>query len=90
MEFKIIEYFKKQKAFDYESGIYINKLAKEYTNSISLQNLNAKKIIRLKRAKYYLSNKNLENSKTEQRKMVKTVTWIIIIYFLVLLIINTL
>lgn len=89
MEINIIEYFKKQKAINYASGIYINKLPKEYANSISLQDLNSKKIIKLKRAKYYLSNENLENPKTEQRKMAKTVTWMIIIYVLVLLILAT-
>lgn len=30
MELNLIEYFKNQKALDYESGIYINKLPKEY------------------------------------------------------------
>ena len=89
MELNIIEYFKKQKAFDYTSGIYINKIPKEYANSMSLQDLNSKKIIRLKRAKYYLSNKNLENPKTEQINMAKTVTWMVIVYVLVLLILIT-
>ncbi|MCI8481929.1 MAG: hypothetical protein HFJ27_02330, partial [Clostridia bacterium] len=90
MEFKIIQYFKKQKALDYASGIYINKLPREYANSISLQDLNAKKIIRLKKAKYYLNNKNLENPKTEPRKTAKTIAWMVTIYILVLIILNTL
>lgn len=33
-EFKLIEYFENQKALDYASGIYINKLPKEYAKSI--------------------------------------------------------
>ena len=51
-EFKIIDYFKNQKAYDYTSGIYINKLPKEYAKSLSLLDLNSKKIIRLKKAKF--------------------------------------
>lgn len=86
MEFKIIEYFKDNKAFDYASGIYINKLPKQYANSVSLSDLNTKKIIRLKRAKYYLSKKDLENPKSEKRKVVRTVGTIIGIYLFVLLI----
>ena len=84
MEFKIIEYFQKEKAFDYASGIYINKLPKQYVNS-SLEDLNAKKVIRLKRAKYYLSKKDFENPKKEQRKIAKTVMCMLTIYILVLL-----
>lgn len=86
MEFKIIEYFKSQKAYDYASGIYINKLPKEYKNSLSLSDLNTKKVIRLKRAKYYLSKKDLESPKAEKRKTIKTVLGIITIYLFVELI----
>ncbi len=85
MEFKLIEYFENQKALDYESGIYINKLPKEYAKSITLSNLNAKRIIRLKRAKYYLSKKDLESPKTEQRQMLKTVGIFILIYIVAVL-----
>ena len=85
-ELKIIEYFKINKALDYVSGIYINKLPKEYANSLALSDLNTKKIIRLKRAKYYLSEKELENAKSERRKTIKTVISISIIYLFVLLI----
>jgi hypothetical protein len=59
MEVKIIEYLKSQKAFDYTSGIYINKMPKEYANSLSLSDLTSKKIVKLKRAKYYLNKKYL-------------------------------
>jgi hypothetical protein len=59
MEVKIIEYFKSKKAYDYASGIYINKLPKEYANSLSLSDLTSKKIIKLKKAKYYLNKKYL-------------------------------
>lgn len=90
MEYKIIEYFKQQKAFDYASGIYINKLPKEYAGSLSLSDLNSKKIIRLKKAKYYLSKKDLENPKTENKKAVKTVGSIILVYLFVLLILSIL
>ena len=38
-EFKIIDYFKSQKAYDYATGIYINKLPKEYAKSLSLLSL---------------------------------------------------
>lgn len=86
MEFKIVEYFKKQKAFDYASGIYINKLPKEYANSLSLSDLNSKKIIRIKKAKYYLSRKDLENPKTERKKIIKTISLIVIIYICIMLI----
>lgn len=85
-EFKIIEYFKTQKAYDYASGIYINKLPKEYAKSLSLLDLNSKKIIRLKKAKYYLSMKDLSNPKAENRKIVKTILWIALIYIFILLI----
>lgn len=86
IEFKIIEYFKDNKAFDYASGIYINKLPKQYEKSLSLSDLNTKKIIRLKRAKYYLSKKDLENPNSEKRKVIRTVGSIIGIYLFVLLI----
>ncbi|MBO5479314.1 MAG: hypothetical protein J6A04_06495 [Clostridia bacterium] len=86
MEFKIIEYFEEQKAYDYASGIYINKLPKEYANSLSLSDLNTKKIIKLKRAKYYLSKKDLENPKSQNRKTIRTVLSVIGIYLFVLLI----
>lgn len=85
-EFKIIEYFKTQKAYDYASGIYINKLPKEYAKSLSLLDLNSKKIIRLKKAKYYLSMKDLSNPKAENRKIVKTICWIALIYIFIMLI----
>lgn len=85
-EFKIIGYFKSQKAYDYTSGIYINKLPKEYAKSLSLLDLNSKKIIRLKKAKYYLSMKDLSNPKAENRKIVKTILWIALIYIFILLI----
>lgn len=85
-EFKIIDYFKSQKAYDYTSGIYINKLPKEYAKSLSLLDLNSKKIIRLKKAKYYLSMKDLSNPKAENRKIVKTILWIALIYIFILLI----
>lgn len=85
-EFKIIDYFKSQKAYDYTSGIYINKLPKEYAKSLSLLDLNSKKIIRLKKAKYYLSIKDLSNPKAENRKIVKTILWIALIYIFILLI----
>lgn len=85
-EFKIIDYFKSQKAYDYASGIYINKLPKEYAKSLSLLDLNSKKIIRLKKAKYYLSMKDLSNPKAENRKIVKTILWIALIYIFILLI----
>lgn len=84
-EFKLIEYFENQKALDYASGIYINKLPKEYAKSIDLSNLNSKKIIRLKRAKYYLSKSDLENPKTEQKQMLKIVGIGIAIYILAVL-----
>lgn len=86
MEYKIVEYFKKQKAFDYASGIYINKLPKEYASSLSLSDLNSKKVIRLKKAKYYLSRKDLDNPKTERRKITKTISLIVIIYICIMLI----
>lgn len=89
MEFKIIDYFIKEKAYDYASGIYINKLPKEYANSVSLSDLNSKKIIRLKRAKYYLSNKDLNNPNAEKRRTLKTALWIIFISILILLLIQT-
>lgn len=85
-EFKIIDYFKNQKAYDYASGIYINKLPREYAKSLSLLDLNSKKIIRLKKAKYYLSMKDLSNPKAENRKIVKTILWIVLIYVFILLI----
>lgn len=85
-EFKIIDYFKSQKAYDYTSGIYINKLPKEYAKSLSLLDLNSKKVIRLKKAKYYLSMKDLSNPKAENRKIVKTILWIVLIYIFILLI----
>lgn len=85
MELKLIEYFQDQKALDYESGIYINKLPKEYAKSIDLSNLNSKKIIRLKRAKYYLSKSDLENPKTEQKQMLKIVGIGIAVYILAVL-----
>lgn len=85
-EFKIIDYFKSQKAYDYASGIYINKLPKEYAKSLSLLDLNSKKIIRLKKAKYYLSMKDLSNPKAENRKIIKTILWIALIYIFILLI----
>lgn len=85
-EFKIIDYFKSQKAYDYTSGIYINKLPKEYAKSLSLLDLNSKKIIRLKKAKYYLSMKDLSNPKAENRKIVKTILWIALIYIFILLV----
>lgn len=85
-EFKIIDYFKSQKAYDYTSGIHINKLPKEYAKSLSLLDLNSKKIIRLKKAKYYLSMKDLSNPKAENRKIVKTILWIALIYIFILLI----
>ena len=85
-EFKIIDYFKNQKAYDYASGIYINKLPREYAKSLSLLDLNSKKIIRLKKAKYYLSMKDLSNPKAENRKLVKTTLWIVLIYVFILLI----
>lgn len=85
-EFKIIDYFKNQKAYDYASGIYINKLPREYAKSLSLLDLNSKKIIRLKKAKYYLNMKELENPKAENRKLVKTILWIVLIYVFILLI----
>lgn len=86
MEYKIIEYFKNKKALDYASGIYINKLPKEYANSLSLSDLNSMKVIRLKRAKYYLSMKDLESPKSQKRKEIKTVGSIIIIYLFIQLI----
>lgn len=85
MELNLIEYFKNQKALDYESGIYINKLPKEYAKSITLSNLNTKRIIRLKRAKYYLSKKDLESPKTEQRQILKIVGISILIYIIAVL-----
>lgn len=85
MELNLIEYFEKQKALDYESGIYINKLPKEYVKSVALSSLNSKKIIRLKRAKYYLSKKDLESPKTEQKQMLKIVGIGIVIYILAVL-----
>ena len=85
-EFKIIDYFKSQKAYDYATGIYINKLPKEYAKSLSLLDLNSKRIIRLKKAKYYLSMKDLENPKAENRKIVKTICWIALIYIFIMLI----
>lgn len=87
MELKLIGYFEDQKAVDYESGIYINKLPKEYVKSVVLTSLNSKKIIRLKRAKYYLSKKDLENPKTEQKQMLKIVGIGIAIYILTVLLI---
>lgn len=86
-EFKIIDYFKTQKAYDYASGIYINRLPKEYAKSLSLLDLNSKKIIRLKKAKYYLSMKDLNNPKAENRKTIKTILWIALIYVFIMLII---
>ena len=35
MELNLIEYFENQKALDYESGIYINKMPKEYDKSFT-------------------------------------------------------
>lgn len=86
MEYKIIEYFKNKKALDYTSGIYINKLPKEYASSLSLSDLNSMKVIRLKKAKYYLSMKDLESPKSQKRKEMKTVSSIIIIYLFIQLI----
>lgn len=85
-EFKIIDYFKTQKAYDYASGIYINRLPKEYAKSLSLLDLNSKKIIRLKKAKYYLSMKDLNNPKAENRKTIKTILWIALIYVFIMLV----
>lgn len=85
-EFKIIDYFKTKKAYDYASGIYINKLPKEYAKSLSLLDLNSKKIIRLKKAKYYLSMKDLNNPKAENRKTIKTILWISAIYVFIMLV----
>lgn len=89
MEFKIIDYFIKEKAYDYSSGIYINKLPKEYANNVSLSDLSSKKIIRLKRAKYYLSNKDLNNPNVEKKKALKTAFWIISTGMIILLLIQT-
>ncbi len=89
MEVKIIDYFTTQKAFDYASGIYINQLPKEYARNIALSDLTSKKIIKLKRAKYYLNQKNLENPKMETRKATKTVALMVVIYVLVVLLIST-
>ena len=86
MEFKIIEYFKNNKAIDYASGIYINKIPKEYEKSLSLSDLNTKRIIRLKRAKYYLSLKDLENPNSERRIIAKTIRNIIVVYLAIVLI----
>lgn len=86
MELNLIEYFENQKALDYESGIYINKMPKEYDKSVVLSGLHSKKIIRLKRAKYYLSKKDLESPKTEQKQIVKIVGICIAIYILAVLI----
>lgn len=86
-EFKIIDYFKSQKAYDYASGIYINKLPREYAKSLSLLDLNSKRIIRLKKAKYYLSMKDLNNPKAENRNTIKTILWIALIYVFIMLII---
>lgn len=85
-EFKIIDYFKTKKAYDYASGIYINKLPKEYAKSLSLLDLNSKRIIRLKKAKYYLSMKDLNNPKAENRKTIKTILWISAIYVFIMLV----
>lgn len=90
MEVKIIDYFTTQKAFDYASGIYINQLPKEYAGSASLSDLTTKKILKLKRAKYYLNQKNLENLKVETRKTAKTITIMVVIYILTILLIGTL
>lgn len=89
MEFKIIDYFQKEKALDYQSGIYINKLPKEYANSLSLSDLNAKKIIRLKKAKYYLSNKDLSDPNVEKKRALKIGAWVIIIAILCLWLVTT-
>lgn len=86
MEFKIIEYFKNNKAIDYASGIYINKLPKEYEKSLSISDLITKRIIRLKRAKYYLSLKDLENPNSEKRIVAKTIRNIIVVYLAIVLI----
>lgn len=83
-EFKIIDYFKSQKAYDYASGIYINKLPKEYAKSLSILDLNSKRIIRLKKAKYYLSMKDLNNPKAENRRTIKTILWIALIYVFIM------
>ena len=85
MELNLIEYFENQKALDFESGIYINKLPKEYVKSVALSSLNSKRIIRLKRLKYYLSKKDLESPKTERRQIVKIVGIGIVIYILTVL-----
>ena len=90
MEAKIIDYFTTKKAFDYGNGIYLNHLPKEYASSIALSDLTAKKILKLKRAKYYLNQKNLENPKGEKRKSAKTVALMVVIYVLVILLISTL
>lgn len=86
MEFKIIEYFKNNKAIDYASGIYINKIPKEYEKSLSISDLITKRIIRLKRAKYYLSLKDLGNPNSERRIVAKTVRNIIVVYLAIVLI----
>lgn len=88
MEVKIIDYFTTQKAFDYANGIYINQLPKEYVGSASLSDLTTKKILKLKRAKYYLNQKNIENPKVETRKTAKTVAIMVVIYILVVLILS--
>ena len=88
MEVKIIDYFTTQKAFDYANGIYINQLPKEYVGSASLSDLTTKKILKLKRAKYYLNQKNIENQKVEKRKKAKTVAIMVVIYILVVIILS--
>ncbi len=90
MEIKIIDYFTNKKAFDYANGIYMNHLPKEYAGSIALSDLTSKKMLKLKRAKYYLNQKNLENPKGETRKMAKTVALMVVVYILMILLIGTL
>ena len=68
----------------------MNQLPKEYAGSASLSDLTTKKILKLKRAKYYLKQKNLENAKVETRKTAKTVTIMVVIYVLTILLIGTL
>lgn len=89
MEVKIIDYFVTQKAFDYANGIYMNRLPKEFASSVVLSDLTSKKILKLKKAKYYLNQKNLENPKMETRKATKTVALMVVIYVLVILLIET-
>lgn len=80
---KIVDYFRKNKATNYENGIYINKISKEINNSY-LSEMNAKRIIKLKKAKYYLDENKLQKSEINSKSNgIKIVIGLIIVFLVV-------